>query len=695
MRPSGSEAWDRHATTPQRGVPSRPLRRLFLVGIVLALVLTGQPLPPTLASGDPPVATDQNETTREGSPVDVFLDVVDNELDELTFTIVDPPDNGTLDPAGCDGGLCTYTPDTAPNFIGTDTFTWRANDGTADSGLATVTIEVTANQAPVASDQEATTREAKPLDLSLFADDADFDALTYTIVSEPTNGDLTCDQANCTYAPHVSPNYIGPDSFTWTATDQLGAESNVATVSLAVTANAVPMAIDQTEVVRQDTAEFIFLFAMDDDFDDLALSIVDGPTHGSVADCSFGSCEYTPSAGYIGADTFTWKANDGIADSNTATVSIEVVANQAPVATDGSLFVFTDTETPVNLAASDTEDDSLAYVIVTPPGNGDLSDCSFGSCLYTPDAGFVGDDAFTWKANDGLVDSNVATMEITVGDPLGRVLILDPTVSGGVESREAQAASVQGYAADVIDETTWSTMTAAQFDTYAALVLGDPTCGSIQAIAAAEANRATWSPVVDGNVVVIGTDPVFHEGQGGGQLTDSAMAYALAATGATSLYVTLSCYYDSAEDGTPVPLLDGFGTFEVGHASCFNDAHIVAEHPALAGLDDGDLSGWNCSVHEVFQDWPLNFVVLAIAENFGSVYTAPDGTVGSPYILAAGDIVVASDIDLAPASATNAVGSAHELTATVSTGSGPIVDTTVTFTVIDGPHVGTSGTDAT
>ena len=78
----------------------------------------------------------------------------------------------------------------------------------------------------------------------------------------------------------------------------------------------------------------------------------------------------------------------------------------------------------------------------------------------------------------------------------------------------------------------------------------------------------------------------------------------------------------------------------------------------MAGLDDGDLSGWNCSVHEVFQDWPLNFVVLAIAENFGSVYTAPDGTVGSPYILAAGesrDERHRPD----PASATNPIDTAH------------------------------------
>ena len=581
----------------------RSFARLFVAAMAIVLVFAGSSIRSVLASGDPPVATSQNETTREAKPVDVFLNVFDNEFDELTFEVVDPPANGTLDPAECDGGFCTYTPATGPNFIGTDDFTWRANDGTADSTLATVTIDVTANIAP--------------------------------------------------------------------------------------------QAFDQSEVVRQDTPEFISLLAFDDDLDDLTYAVVSGPTHGTLDACVSGTCTYTPDAAFIGADSFTWKVNDGLADSNTATFTIDVAANSAPVASDGSFFAFTNTATPVNLTASDTEGDFLTYAVVTVPAHGDLTDCSSGSCTYTPDAGFVGPDTFTWKASDGLLDSNVATTSVTVGEPLGRVLILDPTVTSGAESREAQAAAVQGYAADVVNEATWSSMTTTQFDTYAALILGDPTCGSVDAIAAAEANRSTWSPVVDGNVVVIGTDPIFHEDQGGGQLTDSAMAYVLAATGTTSLYVTLSCYYDGAEDNTPVPVLDAFGTFEVGHADCFNDAHIVAEHPALAGLDDGDLSGWSCSVHEVFQDWPLNFVVLAIAENFGSVYTAPDGTVGSPYILAAGDITVTSDIDLAPLSATNPIGSSHELTATVSNESGPIVGTTVTFSVIDGPHSGVTGTDVT
>jgi cysteine-rich repeat protein len=84
-------------------------------------------------------------------------------------------------------------------------------------------------------------------------------------------------------------------------------------------------------------------------------------------------------------------------------------------------------------------------------------------------------------------------------------------------------------------------------------------------------------------------------------------------------------------------VLDGFGTFTAtAVGSCYNDVHVVATHPALTPVDDAILSNWSCSVHEGFDIWPASFSVLAIAENAGEAYTAGDGTVGTPYILARG-----------------------------------------------------------
>src|SRR5262245_8516734 len=88
------------------------------------------------------------------------------------------------------------------------------------------------------------------------------------------------------------------------------------------------------------------------------------------------------------------------------------------------------------------------------------------------------------------------------------VLILDPTITGGAGSFEATKAAGLGFTVVIVTAAQWSAMTTAEFASYRALILGDPTCVVGTApIAAAEANRAVWSPAVDGNVIIVGTDP--------------------------------------------------------------------------------------------------------------------------------------------------------------------------------------------
>ena len=228
----------------------------------------------------------------------------------------------------------------------------------------------------------------------------------------------------------------------------------------------------------------------------------------------------------------------------------------------------------------------------------------------------------------------------------GEVLILDSTVSGGAGSTLAQKFLAAGKTPVVVNNAQWSGMTASDFDDYDAIVLGDPTCAGpgTSAVSAAEANAGVWSSVVDGNVIVVGTDETFHQSQGGALLMEKAAAFAVSEPGKTGAYISLSCYYHDTAPGTPVPLLSGFGAFTATGVGCFNDAHIVATHPSLDGLSDATLSNWFCSVHEAFDAWPLDFEVLAIARGAGTAYTAPDGSVGAPYILARG-VSVISDID--------------------------------------------------
>ncbi|MBI4307014.1 MAG: tandem-95 repeat protein [Chloroflexi bacterium] len=145
-----------------------------------------------------------------------------------------------------------------------------------------------------------------------------------------------------------------------------------------------------------------------------------GPANGVLTLNPDGSFTYTPNANFNGADSFAYRASDGSALSNIATVSIAVnPINDAPVANNDAYS--TTQDTTLNVAApgvlandSDVEGSALAAVLVANPTNGSLTLNPDGAFTYTPNAGFAGTDSFSYKANDGLADSNLATVSITV-----------------------------------------------------------------------------------------------------------------------------------------------------------------------------------------------------------------------------------------------------------------------------------------
>jgi len=159
--------------------------------------------------------------------------------------------------------------------------------------------------------------------------------------------------------------------------------------------------------------------------------VVTGPSHGALTLNANGSFTYTPAANFNGSDSFTYKANDGQADSNVATVALTInPVNDAPVAVNDSFATNEDTAltiTAPGVLANDTDVDgnSLTAVVVTGPSHGALTLNTDGSFTYTPAAGFNGPDSFTYKANDGLLDSNVATVALTV-NPVNVAPVLDP-----------------------------------------------------------------------------------------------------------------------------------------------------------------------------------------------------------------------------------------------------------------------------
>ncbi|WP_296603125.1 Calx-beta domain-containing protein [Nocardioides sp.] len=102
---------------------------------------------PPAPTNHPPLARDQAVTTGQETPVTITLRADDADRDQLTYTVVDGPRHGTLTGTAT-SATRTYTP--APGYSGPDTFTFRANDGHADSNVATVSLTITPTPAPYA-----------------------------------------------------------------------------------------------------------------------------------------------------------------------------------------------------------------------------------------------------------------------------------------------------------------------------------------------------------------------------------------------------------------------------------------------------------------------------------------------------------------------------------------------------------------
>src|SRR5215203_4688493 len=333
--------------------------------------------------------------------------------------------------------------------VGTDADTGTGTD--TDLGLEsllgqnetpTATDEIsTDNSPPVASNSSATTTIGQPTDIQLEVSDAENNELQLTIVSQPqfgTLGEMNTNTNTVTYTPN--PDAIaGSDSFTYTVNDGT-VDSQPATVSitLEIMPNQPPTAQPVSDTVVQGQSKDIALKALDPNTnDELVFFIVNGPQNGQLGEINQESrtVSYTPNEGFTGQDTFTYVVNDLTADSNEATVTVTVQAppNKPPTAQAGSTSVVQGTPKDIKLNATDPDtDDKLQFSIVNGPQNGQLGEINqeSGTVSYTPNEGFTGQDTFTYKVNDGTVDSEPIQDTITVQAPPNK----PPTAQAGSTS---------------------------------------------------------------------------------------------------------------------------------------------------------------------------------------------------------------------------------------------------------------------
>jgi Bacterial Ig domain/Cadherin-like domain len=304
----------------------------------------------------------------------------------------------------------------------------------------------TPNTPPVANNNAAGTTPDTPVLINVVANDTDAEdgspppvpPAVVTITSNPANGGaVNNNDGTVTYTPNAG--YTGPDSFQYTLTDSGGAVSNTATVSITVSASAnnPPVANDTTLATDEDTPLAIQAdsVATDPDGDSLTFATFDASSAqgGTIVKTTTAELTYTPAANFNGQDSFKFSVNDGIADSNIATITVTVnPVNDPVVCTDVSFNTDIGTALAIDVAAdllstcTDADNDTITLDSVSQPAQPGsmVTYDGVNTVTYTPEAGFSGQDSFTYTATDGTaVDTR--TVAVDVGKIFGNFTMID------------------------------------------------------------------------------------------------------------------------------------------------------------------------------------------------------------------------------------------------------------------------------
>src|SRR2546427_772177 len=228
------------------------------------------------------------------------------------------------------------------------------------------------------------------------------------MVSQPTHGRLTLN-SNGSFRYVPTNNYLGTDSFTYKANDGQ-ADSGIATVSLTIGgANDAPVAVNDSYTTAEDTtltesAPGVLANDSDVDGDPLTAILISGPTHGTLTLTSDGSFTYPPALNYNGPDSFSYKANDGQADSAPATARITVTPVNDPPGTSGAIVADDSYSTPEDTTLTvsapgvlandgDVDGDALTAILVSNPTHATLTSTTNRRLTYLPSLHYNGTDS--------------------------------------------------------------------------------------------------------------------------------------------------------------------------------------------------------------------------------------------------------------------------------------------------------------
>ena len=400
-----------------------------------------------LAVNNAPVITEgvsTSVTMSEDSlptPFSLTLHATDADVgDTLTWSVSTPASNGIATASGTGTSkVISYIP--TANYYGSDSFVIQVSDG--HGGIDTIIVNVTisaVNDVPIITEGDSTSvtmsedGSPTPFSLTLHTTDPDIgDTLTWSVSVPASNGIATASGTGTSKAISYIPtaNYFGSDSFVIQVSDGNGGTDSI-TINVTISSvNDVPIITEgaSTNITMSEdgspTPFNLTLHATDADEGDILTWSVSTPASNGTA-VAFGTgtskdINYTPNANYNGSDTFVIRISDGHGGIDSIIVNVTISAvNDAPVAFDDAYT--TDENIPLSInntngvLSNDTDVDgnTLFAIIDVGPTHGTLTLNADGSFLYTPNLNYYGSDSFTYHAWDSTLNSNTATVNITI-----------------------------------------------------------------------------------------------------------------------------------------------------------------------------------------------------------------------------------------------------------------------------------------
>jgi hypothetical protein len=401
------------------------------------------------------------------------------------------------------GTTATYT--ASGSNYGSDSFTYHAVGPGGNSAVQTIGVTIANPPAPGANNGALNVAYNSAASLAAPVTGV---ATGLVIDSNPAKGSVTTSGTTFTYTA-TWPNY-GADSFTYHATGPGGA-SPVRTMSVNIANGAVPAASNGSAAAAYN-APVTITYPVGGDY---AVAALDSqPAHGSVSAPTYvngvgSQSTYTPQAGWIGADSWTFHGTSPFGNSPARTFTVTTGAPAAPTVSNKTLSVAYGTGGSVSIAPSGVY---TSVAIVTQPAHGQAGNAGNQTIAdYIPAAGYYGADSFTYNATGPGGTSAPATVSVNVPRPppptapnisvqtvWGTQATVTPSVSGYYDSLAIATAPTRGGAGVVGGSIVYNNMPGYYgLDSFTYTASG---VGGVSAPATITVDVVPPAPVTAGNV---------------------------------------------------------------------------------------------------------------------------------------------------------------------------------------------------